>query len=53
MFLVVGLCGKHVFAALRSDQLHTQDFRLHCKKKVSGFPVPSQDVTNRTLPGRE
>ncbi len=23
------------------------------KKKVSDFPVPSQDVTNQTLPGRE
>jgi hypothetical protein len=22
-------------------------------KKVSGFPVPSQDVTNQTLPSRE
>jgi hypothetical protein len=22
-------------------------------KKVSGFPVPSRDVTNQTLPGRE
>jgi hypothetical protein len=25
---------------------------LHCKKKVSDFPVPSQDVTNQTLPGK-
>jgi hypothetical protein len=25
---------------------------LHCKKKVSGFPVPSRDVTYQTLPGR-
>jgi hypothetical protein len=24
-----------------------------CKKKVSGFPVRSRDVTNQTLPGRE
>ncbi len=26
---------------------------VHCKKKVSGFPVPSRDVTNQTVPGRE
>jgi hypothetical protein len=26
---------------------------IHCKKKVSGFPVPSRDVTDQTLPGRE
>ncbi len=26
---------------------------LHCKKKVCGFPVPSRDVTNQTLPGQE
>jgi hypothetical protein len=26
---------------------------VHCKKKVSGFPVPSRDVTYQTLPGRE
>jgi hypothetical protein len=25
----------------------------HCKKKVTDFPVPSRDVTNQTLPGRE
>ncbi len=25
----------------------------HCKKKVSHFPIPSQDVNNRTLPCRE
>jgi hypothetical protein len=25
----------------------------HCKKKASGFPVPSRDVTYQTLPGRE
>jgi hypothetical protein len=25
---------------------------MHCKK-VSDFPVPSRDVTNQTLPGRE
>jgi hypothetical protein len=26
---------------------------LHCKKKIKDFPVPSQDVTNQTLSGRE
>ncbi len=26
---------------------------IHCKKKVSGFPVTSRDVTDQTLPGRE
>jgi hypothetical protein len=26
---------------------------IHCKKKVSNFPVPSGDVTNQTLPGGE
>ncbi len=26
---------------------------LRCKKKVGEFPVPSRDVTNQTLPGRE
>jgi hypothetical protein len=26
---------------------------IHCKKKASGFPVPSRDVTNQTLPNRE
>ncbi len=26
---------------------------LHCKKKFSGFPVPSRDVTYQTLPSRE
>jgi hypothetical protein len=24
---------------------------IHCKKRVSRFPVPSRDVTNQTLPG--
>ncbi len=28
-------------------------FPVHCKKKVGDFPVPSRDVTNQTLPGRE
>jgi hypothetical protein len=23
---------------------------IHCKKKVSGFPVPNRDVTYQTLP---
>ncbi len=23
---------------------------IHCKKKVSGIPLPSWDVTNQTLP---
>jgi hypothetical protein len=27
--------------------------RPHCKKKVSDFPVPSRDVHNQTLPGRD
>jgi hypothetical protein len=26
---------------------------LHCKKKVSDFPVPSRDITNQSLPGGE
>jgi hypothetical protein len=26
---------------------------LHCKKKVSDFPVPNRDVTNQTLPDQE
>jgi hypothetical protein len=26
---------------------------LHCNNKVSGFPIPSQDVIYKTLPGRE
>ncbi len=26
---------------------------MHFKKIVSNFPVPSRDVTNQTLPGRE
>jgi hypothetical protein len=26
---------------------------MYTVKKVSGFPVPSRDVTNQTLPGRE
>jgi hypothetical protein len=26
---------------------------IHCKKKISDFSVPSQDVTNQTLPGRD
>ncbi len=30
-----------------------QKIRVHCKKKVSGFPVPSRDVTHQTLPGWE
>ncbi len=25
---------------------------VHCKKKVSDFPVPSRDVANQTLAGR-
>ncbi len=29
------------------------EWGIHCKKKVSGFPVPSRDVTNQTLPGRD
>ncbi len=26
---------------------------VHCNKKVTDFPVPSRDVTNQTIPGRE
>ena len=26
---------------------------LHCKKRFSGIPVPSRDVTYQALPGRE
>jgi hypothetical protein len=26
---------------------------IHCKKKVSDFPVPSRDITYQTLLGRE
>ncbi len=26
---------------------------MYTVKKVSGFPVPSRDVTNQSLPGRE
>ncbi len=26
--------------------------RPYCKKKISGFPVPSRDVTDQILPGR-
>ncbi len=26
---------------------------VHCKKRVNDFPIPSRDVTNQTLPGRE
>ncbi len=26
-------------------------FTIHCKKKVSGFPVPSRNVNYPTLPG--
>jgi hypothetical protein len=29
------------------------DSKPYTKKKVSDFPVPSRDVTNQTLPGRE
>jgi hypothetical protein len=29
------------------------DFVIHCKKEISNFPVPSRDVPNETLPGRE
>ncbi len=28
-------------------------WELHCKKRFSDFHVPSQDVTNQNLPGRE
>jgi hypothetical protein len=35
------------------DIQSTFSTELHCKKKVSDFPVPSQDVTNQTLPGVE
>jgi hypothetical protein len=27
--------------------------RLHCKKKVSDFPIASRDVTNQTILGQE
>ncbi len=26
---------------------------MHCKQKVTDFPVPSRDVSNQTLPGRD
>ncbi len=35
------------------DHLHMEPSIIHCKKKVSDFPVPSRDVTYQTLPGRE
>ncbi len=34
----------YVYSALRINS-------IHCKKKVTDFPVPSRDVTNKTLPG--
>ncbi len=33
--------------------LQWYELRLHCKKKVGGFPVAIRDVTYQTLPGRE
>ncbi len=37
---------------LERFSLHLENV-LHTVKKVSDFPVPSRDVTNQTLPGRE
>jgi hypothetical protein len=37
----------------RQQYIYASVPRLHCKKKVSRFPVPSRDVTNQTLPGLE
>jgi hypothetical protein len=39
--------------ASTSNRLALWRIMLHCKKKVRDFPVPSRDVTNQTLSGRE
>jgi hypothetical protein len=42
------------FRTLRNcGTLWISDLRTYTVKKVSDFPVPSRDVTNQTLPGRE
>ncbi len=38
------------------DQVSTTEVIASCEytvKKASDFPVPSRDVTNQTLPGRD
>ncbi len=35
------------------DRTTKTQVRTYTVKKVNDFPVPSRDVTNQTLPGRE
>ncbi len=39
--------------AVVDKNAHTIGARQYTVKKVSHFPVPSRDVTDQTLPGRE
>ncbi len=45
------LRGRTVLPA--TSQISVTSNLIHCKKKVSGFPAPSRDVTYQTLPGLE
>ncbi len=35
------------------EEWRPEYYGVHCKKKVSGIPVPSRDVTYQILPGQE
>jgi hypothetical protein len=49
------LCDPYLGLGLpmRSNKKPPHLVTMHCKKKVSDFPVPRRDVTYQTLPGRE
>jgi hypothetical protein len=55
-FRYSGWCLSTLLTRVWGDiiwSFRTDKQKTHCKKKVNDFPVPSWDVTNQTLPGRE
>ncbi len=51
LWKVIVLCSL-VLPEYNQDSFHEVQ-AVHCKKRVSNFPVPSRDVTNQTLPDGE
>jgi hypothetical protein len=37
-------CREKLYA-VQYNVYRSQDYKLHCKKKVSGYPIPSRDVS--------
>ncbi len=45
--------ADHIFRGKLKKLDFLPFFTMHCKKKDRDIPIPSRDVTNQTLPGRQ